>query len=154
MVTEKTREVHERGGVYLQTASSRVEPRGFEPLTSAVQRRQVTLPEVSGACKIAANCRICPSARFSRFQEIYSGCCTVAAQTLPLLPPHKVREDRYPTSRLEPPYASFVLGTFPAAKQSMSPAEGEASADEDCILDCKECSSNAEDVPSVICTLN
>ena len=77
-----------------------VEPRGFEPLTSAVQRRQDTLPEVSGACKMPANCRICPSARFSRFQEIYSGCCTVAAQTLPLLPPHKVGEDRYSTSRL------------------------------------------------------
>jgi hypothetical protein len=26
---------------------------------------------------------------------------------------HKVREDRYSTSRLEPPYASFVLGAFP-----------------------------------------
>ncbi len=37
-----------------------VEPRGFEPLTSAVQRRQDSLPEVSGACKIPANRRILP----------------------------------------------------------------------------------------------
>jgi 5-methylcytosine-specific restriction enzyme subunit McrC len=35
-----------------------VEPRGFEPLTSAVQRRHHTFPELSGACKIAANTRI------------------------------------------------------------------------------------------------
>jgi hypothetical protein len=35
-----------------------VEPRGFEPLTSAVQRRRNTFPELSVACKIAANTRI------------------------------------------------------------------------------------------------
>jgi hypothetical protein len=29
------------------------------------------------------------------------------------LHPYKVREDRYSSSRLEPPYASFVLGVFP-----------------------------------------
>jgi hypothetical protein len=29
------------------------------------------------------------------------------------LHPHKVREDRYSPSRLEPPYASFVLGALP-----------------------------------------
>jgi hypothetical protein len=86
---------------------------GFEPLTSSASKKYDTLLEISAACKMPANCRICPSARFSRFQEIYSGCCTVAAQTLPLLPPYKVREDRYSPSRLEPPYASFVLGVFP-----------------------------------------
>jgi hypothetical protein len=35
-----------------------VEPRGFEALTSAVQRRHDTFPMISGACKIAANTRI------------------------------------------------------------------------------------------------
>jgi hypothetical protein len=33
----------------------RVEPRGFEPLTSAVQRRNDTLLHLSALCKIAAN---------------------------------------------------------------------------------------------------
>jgi len=37
------------------------------------------LPEVSGVCKIPAKRRICASEHFSRFQEIHSGCCTVAA---------------------------------------------------------------------------
>jgi hypothetical protein len=32
-----------------------VEPRGFELLTSAVQRRYDTLPEISDACKIPAS---------------------------------------------------------------------------------------------------
>jgi hypothetical protein len=32
-----------------------VEPRGFEPLTSAVQRRHDTLLDLSAVCKIAAN---------------------------------------------------------------------------------------------------
>jgi hypothetical protein len=58
-----------------------VEPRGFEPLTSAVQRRHNTLLEVSGACKIAANGRILPITHFPALQEIYSGCYTVAAHT-------------------------------------------------------------------------
>jgi hypothetical protein len=31
-----------------------VEPRGVEPLTSAVQRRHNTLPELSRVCKFAA----------------------------------------------------------------------------------------------------
>src|SRR5215204_3120812 len=56
-----------------------VEPRGFEPLTSAVQRRQDTLPEVSGVCKIPANGDFSLRTLCSSFQEIYSGCCTVAA---------------------------------------------------------------------------
>jgi hypothetical protein len=58
----------------------RVEPRGFEPLTSAVQRRSDTFLERSRVCKIAANTLIFLVMPFSSFQEIYSGCCTVAAQ--------------------------------------------------------------------------
>jgi hypothetical protein len=57
----------------------------------------------------------------------------------------------------QPPVAILCelrVRNVPRGQQSMSPAEGEASADEDCISDCKECSSYAEDVPSVICTLN
>jgi hypothetical protein len=56
-----------------------VEPRGFEPLTSAVQRRPHTLLEFSGACKIPANTHISSVLLFPSVQEIYSGCCTVAA---------------------------------------------------------------------------
>ena len=90
---------------------SRVEPRGFEPLTSAVQRRCDSLLECSRACKIPANRRILPITHFSTFQEIYSGCCTVAAQTV-RLHPHKVRDDRYSTNRLEAIFLSFVLGAI------------------------------------------
>jgi hypothetical protein len=35
---------------------------------------------LSGVCKIAANSYISVSRLFPAFQEIYSGCCTVAAQ--------------------------------------------------------------------------
>jgi hypothetical protein len=49
---------------------------GFEPATSAVQRRQDRLPEVSEDCKFRAKLRICASTHFSGFQKIYSGCCT------------------------------------------------------------------------------
>jgi hypothetical protein len=59
-----------------------------------------------------ANRRILPRTHFSAFQEIYSGCCTIAAQRLRLLHPHKVRDDRYSTSCLEAIYASFVLSEF------------------------------------------
>ena len=58
-----------------------VEPRGFEPPTSAVQRRRDSLLGLSGACKIAANKRISTLSPLLLFQEIYSGCCTVAAHT-------------------------------------------------------------------------
>ena len=57
----------------------RVEPKGFEPLTSAVQRRPHTLLEFSGACKTPANTHISSVLLFPSVQEIYSGCCTVAA---------------------------------------------------------------------------
>jgi hypothetical protein len=59
-----------------------VEPRGFEPLTSAVQRRQDRLLDLSGVCKIVANKRISAPSLFLVFQEIYSGCCTVAAREI------------------------------------------------------------------------
>ncbi len=59
-----------------------VEPRGLEPLASAVQRRLDSLPEVSSACKIPANQLISALVLFSAFQEIYSGCCTVAAHAV------------------------------------------------------------------------
>lgn len=46
--------------------------------------------------------------RFSRVDaRLLHRCCG--------LHPHSVRDDRYSTSRLEPPHASFVLGAFPAA---------------------------------------
>src|SRR5215203_3882096 len=61
--------------------TSEVEPRGFEPLTSAVQRRHHTLLERSVTCRIPAKRRISASVLFPSFQEIHSGCCTVAAQT-------------------------------------------------------------------------
>jgi hypothetical protein len=38
------------------------------------------LLEVSAICKIAANRHIWCTSTFSAFQEIHSGCCTVAAQ--------------------------------------------------------------------------
>jgi hypothetical protein len=57
-----------------------VEPRGFEPLTSAVQRRHHTLLKCSEVCNIAAKALISRITPFPSFQIIYSGCCTVAAQ--------------------------------------------------------------------------
>jgi hypothetical protein len=53
---------------------------GLDPLTSAVQRRHDTLLDLSGVCKIAAKSCTSVLALFLPFQEIYSGCCTVAAQ--------------------------------------------------------------------------
>jgi hypothetical protein len=48
-------------------------------MTSAVQRRQDTLLEISRVCRIPANRRFSASVFFSSVQKIYSGCCTVAA---------------------------------------------------------------------------
>jgi hypothetical protein len=53
-----------------------VDPRGLEPLTSAMRGRRDSFPEVFRACKTAANHRISALALFSTFQEIYSGRCT------------------------------------------------------------------------------
>ena len=84
VVTEKTRKVLERGGVYPQIAIFRVEPRGSEPPTSAVQRRRDTLLGLSEACKIPANSCISVLTLFPACQYIYSGCCTVAAPMMRL----------------------------------------------------------------------
>ena len=59
-----------------------MEPRGFEPLTSAVQKRHDSFPEVSRNCKIPANKHIISEAVFPIFQDIRSGCCTVAAHRI------------------------------------------------------------------------
>jgi hypothetical protein len=56
-----------------------VEPRGFEPLTSAVQRRRDGLQELSVACKTPANSGISVLALFAGIQDFYSGCFMVAA---------------------------------------------------------------------------
>jgi hypothetical protein len=45
---------------------------------------------------------------FSAFQDIYSGCCTVAAQTL-RLDQSKVGDDRYSSSRLKATRASIIF---------------------------------------------
>jgi hypothetical protein len=57
-----------------------VDPRGLEPLASAMRGRHDTLLESSRACKTAANKAIFFMMLFPSFQEIYLGCCTVAAQ--------------------------------------------------------------------------
>ena len=57
-----------------------VEPRGLEPLASAVQRRRDTFLGLSAVCKIAANKRIYCMTLFAGFQDIGLICCTVAAQ--------------------------------------------------------------------------
>jgi hypothetical protein len=65
---------------YDEVDISRVEPRGFEPLTSAVQKRHDALLELSTDSKIPAKSIISAIVYFLSFQIIYSGCCTVAAQ--------------------------------------------------------------------------
>jgi hypothetical protein len=59
-----------------------VDPTRLELVASAMRRRHEGLLEVSGACKTAAKHRFSALALFSRFQNIFSGCCTVAAQWL------------------------------------------------------------------------
>jgi hypothetical protein len=54
-----------------------VEPRVFEPLTSAEKRRRDTLLNPSGVCKRAAKTFNLTSMLFPSFQVIYSGCCTL-----------------------------------------------------------------------------
>ncbi len=66
---------------YLQiTILLEVEPRGIEPLTSAVQGRNNTFPKVSEICKLPANRGIPPSLFFCTFHVIRPGCCTVTVQ--------------------------------------------------------------------------
>ena len=78
------------------------------------------------------------------------GCCTDVTSLASAQGPGRSLFDQPPGA----PLCELRVRNVPRGLQSMSPAEGEVSADEDCILNCKECSSNAEDVPSVICTLN
>ena len=85
-----------------------MEPRGFEPLTSAVQRRQDRLPEVSGVCKIPAN----GSFLQELFALVFRRFTRVDAQMLRLLHQHKVWDDQHLTCCLEAKYASFVQGIF------------------------------------------
>jgi hypothetical protein len=59
-----------------------VEPRGFESLTSALQGGEIDCQRCLELAKFLQKRRICTSAHFSRFQDMYSGCCTVAAQIL------------------------------------------------------------------------
>jgi hypothetical protein len=89
-----------------------VEPRGLEPLASAMRGRLDSFLQISVACKIAANRGIYFMMLFLTFQDIYSGCCTVAAQRLRLLHTHKIWDDRYSTNSLEAIYLSFVVGAF------------------------------------------
>jgi hypothetical protein len=125
---------------------------GFEPLTSSASKKYDTLLEVSATCKIAANQHICALAHFPAFQEIHSGCCTVAAQMSGFASaqgPGRSLFAQPPGARL----CKLRVRSVPRGPQSMSPsANGEAG--EDCIPDCKECSSNCEDALSVTCTLN
>ena len=57
-----------------------VDPTRLELVTSAMRGRLDSFPNVSRTCKIPANRRITVLTLFSAFQEIYPGCCTVAAQ--------------------------------------------------------------------------
>src|SRR5215218_2228127 len=77
-------------------------------------QRSVTVfwgfPQFTNILQIAVFLDRSSSRHFRRFTR-------VAARLLHRcdgLHPHKVRDDRYSPSRLEPPYASFVLGAFPA----------------------------------------
>jgi hypothetical protein len=63
---------------YLQTGAFQSGAEGFEPLTSAVQRRRDGLQEVVTGFKIPAKLVVSELVLFPSFQAIYSGCCTVA----------------------------------------------------------------------------
>jgi hypothetical protein len=68
-------------GVFrLSTRNSRVGDSGFEPLTSSASKKYDTLLEISAACKTPANDGFLSRTVCFGFQEIHSGCCTVAAQ--------------------------------------------------------------------------
>jgi hypothetical protein len=67
-----------------KSVEKRVDPRGLEPLTSAMRGRHEGLQRLSGVCKTPANASILMLVLFSTIQDIYSGCCTVAAHSLRL----------------------------------------------------------------------
>src|SRR5215207_9835607 len=52
------------------------------------------------------------------------------------------------------PLCELRVRSVPQSQRSVWPAEAKAGAGEDGIPDCKVCSSNSEDAPSVTCTLN
>jgi hypothetical protein len=54
-------------------------------VTSAMRERSEGLLGFSGACKIPVNGHILMAMLFLAFQDIYSGCCTVAAHSWPLV---------------------------------------------------------------------
>jgi hypothetical protein len=83
-----------------------VDPTRLELVTSAVQRRHNTLPDVSAVCKIPAKAVDSALALFPAFQEIYSGCCTVAA--------HKVRA-------AEPESAAVTFVSLQAKEHRLTP---------------------------------
>jgi hypothetical protein len=68
--------------IYLQIGRFEVGLPGLEPGTSSLSEKHNTLQEVSRICKIPANTHILELTLFPSFQDIYSGCCTVAAQLL------------------------------------------------------------------------
>jgi hypothetical protein len=57
-----------------------VDPTRLELVTSAMRGRRDGLLEISEPCKNPANSRVSVFIHFLSLQEIYSGCCTVAAQ--------------------------------------------------------------------------
>ena len=89
------------------------------------ERRQDSLPEVSGAYKTPAKSRFRTKVPFPAFQEIYSGCCAVAAQVwkegqdprsgtyLDELNLSTQSEGRYPTGTSFPPVRSTHLSYRP-----------------------------------------
>ena len=89
---------------------------------------------------------------FPAFQEIYTGCCMVAA---PMLWFASVQGPGRSLFAQPPgaPLCELRVRSVPQSQRSVSPAEAKAGAGEDGIPDCKVCSNNCEDAPSVICTL-
>jgi hypothetical protein len=99
-----------------------------------------------------ANSPILIMVLFSAFQEIHSGCCTVAA---PMLWFASVQGPGRSLFAQPPgaPLCELRVRSVPQNQRTVSPAEGEAGAGEIRISDCKVCSNKCEDTPSVICTL-
>ena len=75
-----------RATFYLQIeVKKEVDPRGLEPLTSAMRGRRDGLLEISGAYKTTANTRISALVLLPIFQESDSGCCTESYSFVKLL---------------------------------------------------------------------
>jgi hypothetical protein len=67
-------------GFALTTLVPVVDPTKLELVASAMRGRYEGLQDFSGTCKTPANENILTTTHFPASQEIYSGCCTVAAQ--------------------------------------------------------------------------